>query len=233
MPVEQLLLPLKSAPIWSLRDLPASTFGPIRQALFDCLDGILPAIQVVGSAGSGRTLLTQALAAEASERGLTVAVLPLWHVRHLSPEMVQGLEHLDVLILDDLEAVLTDPDWTLALFHVHNALSQNGGRLLTTAQQPVSALTVSLPDLQSRLARGAVYPLTLPTDEDRLAVLQRAAERKGWLLSDEVQRYAIARGPRSLGRFIALIDDLDRQNSRDKCGIQIAQVRHALARFHA
>lgn len=228
MPEEQLLLPLQARHDVTLADLPTQAFAPVLSAVEQLMSGALTQLHLYGEAGSGRSLLLSALAAEATQRLGQCILLPLRQVVFLPADMLQGLEHCPLVVLDDIEAVAGWPEWEEGLFNLYNRLYEQGGRLVVSAALPPTELPIHLPDLRSRLARASVYALPTPDDGIRHELLLTHASRRDWQLEPELVRYLIERGPRGLGRFTAMLDKLEQRALREKRGITVPLARAVL-----
>ena len=77
-------------------------------------------VWVWGAAGSGRSHLLQAACAEREAR--SAIYLPLGEHDSLQPEMLDGLEHLELVALDDVDRVAASGEWNRALFRLINTL---------------------------------------------------------------------------------------------------------------
>ena len=163
-----------------------------------------------GPAGSGKTHLLAGACERAMAHGARCAYLPLREAARLSPELLAGLEALDLLCIDDVDAIAGQRDWEAALFRAFNALRERGGRLVAAAGAPPSALPLSLPDLRSRLGWGLTLGLRPLRDEALAEALRRAASARGLRLDDDVSRYILERCPRHLPALLHLLDDRDR-----------------------
>lgn len=161
-----------------------------------------------GPAGSGRSHLLHACAAYWQARGARIAVLPL-QMPQLSPEHLEGLELCDMVLLDDIDAVIGTKAWADALFHLCNRLRDNGKRLLVTGALPPQELNCVLPDLQSRLSAMLVYAVHDLSDSEKQALLQQRAGARGMDLSDDVARYILNHSPRSVSALLQVLDILD------------------------
>ena len=225
MPEEQLLLPLQARQAMTLAELPAALFPDVRSAFDQLRQGELRQLHLCGEPGSGRSLLLAAFASEASQ----ALLLPLREVVFMSPEMLEGMERYPLILLDDLEALRGWGDWQEALFHLYNRLQASGSRLVTTAIAPPSALGLQLPDLVSRLSRASVHALPSPDDASRETLLTALADKRGWPLEAEVQRYLLERGPRRLGRFLRLLEQLDARSLQARRPLTVPLVRELLA----
>lgn len=179
-----------------------------------------------GSRGTGKSHLLQAACHRAGERAL---YLPLRELAVYSPEEVlAGVETLGLVALDDLEVVLGNEDWELALFDLYNRAKQWGCRLLIAANGAPRVLEVSLADLRSRLSWGVVYQLPSMSDEEKQAVLQFRASRRGLSLSDEVAVFIVNRAPRDLEPLLDLLSKLDRASLVQKRALSIPFVKEVL-----
>ncbi|MEX1196299.1 MAG: DnaA regulatory inactivator Hda [Pseudohongiellaceae bacterium] len=162
-----------------------------------------------GVSGSGRSHLLQALCHHAGEHRLAALYLPLRLHRDWQPEMLDGLETMDVLCLDDIDAVAGQSEWEQALFHLYNRIAGGGARLFAAADVRPGELPVQLPDLRSRLQSAAVFRLHSPDDEDRRQALQLRARVRGFTLGDDEARYLLSRSGRSMRDLLDILERLD------------------------
>lgn len=92
-----------------------------------------------------------------------------------------------------------------------NALSAADGHprwVLAAGSVPPADLPLR-EDLRTRLGWGHVFEVHALTDSERRAVLRRAAEARGVVLSDEVIDFVLSRFSRDLGSLMQLLDQLD------------------------
>lgn len=163
-----------------------------------------------GPDGCGKTHLLQATCHEASARGRSCAYLPLGELRDSDPDVVlDGMDRLDLLVLDDLQAVSPRPDWARMLFRLINQLRERECQLVIAARKAPDGLDCGLPDLVSRLAWGPVFRLDQPGDLELKAILQKRAELRGLQLSDAVAEYLLRHECRDLEFLLKLLDRLD------------------------
>lgn len=165
---------------------------------------------VAGPPGLGKTHLLQAACQEAAEAGRSAVYLPLRELCEHSPAMLEGLERMDLLCLDDIDAIAGHADRERAVFDLFNRQRERGGTFLATALRRADRCGIELADLASRLGWGVTYVLR-PLDEDTLyaAVTHRAGAR-GLDLPEETARFLLRRFPRDLAALCELLDRLDR-----------------------
>ena len=99
--------------------------------------------------------------------------------------------------------------WQQAVFDLYNRVRECGGRLLVGANSSPRELPLSLPDLQSRLGWGLVFQLPVLSDEDKVAVLQFRAARRGVEFGSEPARFMIRRSGRNMADLMTKLDTLE------------------------
>ena len=147
---------------------------------------------------SGKTHLLQACCAKAAETHHTVSYIPLKDFKPYGTEVLEGLSQSKLLVIDDIEEVLGDKEWEVALFNLINITRENGQSLLLSSVENPRKLDCILPDLASRLIWGGSYQLQALTDDEKPKALQARAEQRGFKLSDRVIEYVYRRYPRDI-----------------------------------
>ncbi|EWH03754.1 DnaA regulatory inactivator Hda [Halomonas sp. BC04] len=187
-----------------------------------------PFVYLWGAAGTGRTHLLQAACHAASSRDLRALYLPLEELGHFPPLMLEEVERLDLVAIDDVDAVVGRKRWEEGLFHAFNRLRDAGKHLLMASAVSPRQLPVKLPDLASRLTWGVTFHLQGLDDTERLQALQLRARVRGMQLPDEVARYILHRGPRGLGELCESLAVLDRASLTAQRKLTIPFVKQAL-----
>ena len=186
-----------------------------------------PGIFLYGAPGSGRTHLLQAACQDLPAGD--ALYLPLSDLRdHGAAGVLEGVEHLALACLDDIQAVAGDADWEQGLFHLINRARESGCRLLFSADRAPRQLDLVLPDLQSRLSWDLVFQLPEPDDARKLAVLVFRAERRGMVLSDDAARFILSRAPRGMGDLMAVLEQLDRDSMAAQRQLTIPFIKQRL-----
>lgn len=166
-------------------------------------------IYLCGSRGEGCSHLLQACCVEAHAHQLTSVYLPLANLLSLSPDVLNGLETLNLICVDDLQLVTGHREWEEALFHLFNRIYDAGGNIIFAAHDLPKSLGLQLPDLESRLTWGVIFQLHPLNDEEKIAALMASANRRGISLSEEVGKYLLTHCPRHMGTLFAALDALD------------------------
>lgn len=185
-------------------------------------------IYLWGIEGVGRSHLLQAACLRFEQRGESAVYLPLAEVADYGPELLDNLEQCGLVCLDDLDAVAGRPDWEEALFHLFNRLRDAGRCLLLAAAAAPRELPVSLADLQSRLTLALVFQLHALSDEEKLRALQLRASRRGLHLTDDVGRFILTRGERSMSALFELLERLDQASLQAQRKLTIPFLKETL-----
>jgi DnaA family protein len=168
-----------------------------------------PQAYLWGARGSGRTHLLQAACQRSGHHGGRATYLPLAGLRELDPAMLEGLEALDLVAIDDVDAIAGLKAWEHGLFDLINRLRSSRTRLVMAAAAAPAGAGFALPDLSSRLGWGPVFQLRPLSETDRRMVVRDAAARRGLDLSGEALEFLMTRSRRDLASLLALLDRLD------------------------
>jgi chromosomal replication initiation ATPase DnaA len=160
---------------------------------------------LVGPEASGKTHLAHVWAAMTGARVIDAGALA-----DLSPEDVGT-----ALVVEDADRITENAAET-ALFHLHNAVLGQGGRLLLTARTDPARWPVTLPDLKSRMQQAGVLKLQGPDDALLSAVMVKLAADRQLALGPELISYAVLRMERSFVAARQLVEAIDARALRDK-----------------
>lgn len=169
-------------------------------------------LYIWGEAGAGCSHLLQAACQWASRQDKTAIYLPMNEIRNLDPAMLEGVEGVDLICIDHIEAIAGEPQWEEALFHLFNRVLQQQAALLLGADQPPRGVDIKLPDLLTRLESCAVFQVKALSDEGKVRLLCDRAGEKGVELPLESAQYILNRSERSVGRLLETLDRLDQSS---------------------
>jgi DnaA family protein len=185
-------------------------------------------VYINGPAGSGKTHLLLASAAEFDASGGSVAYLPLAGLGAHLTAVVQSQPATGLICIDDLDHAAGDADAELALFALHNRQGDAGGALLYAASGPPETLRLTLPDLRSRLGHCLQLPLISLDETQRRELLVARARARGLALEDTALDYLFRRVGRDLGNLTALLDRLDRASLAAQRRLTVPFLRQVL-----
>ena len=185
-------------------------------------------IYVWADPAAGRTHLLHAACHAVANSGRRAGLLPLNDASRWQPDLLEGWDVLDLVALDDIDAVAGEREWEQSIFALYNAVRDAGSSLLVTARRPPAAPDFVLPDLKSRLGAMLVYQLRSLDDDGRLEALRRKAKARGMELPEETGRYLLARASRDMRDLAALLDRLDRASLTHQRRLTVPFVRDQL-----
>jgi DnaA family protein len=168
----------------------------------------LPPLWLWSGFGQGRSHLLQATCSRATHVGRRACYLPLaesWP----QPEMLAGLEALDVVCVDDIQVVLGQAEWERALFRLYNDVLEQGHQLVISASAAPANLSVALPDLASRLAACVIWQIKPLNDVEQGNALSARARVLGIEWSEDTLQYLQRRLPRDMTSLFKALEQLD------------------------
>jgi DnaA family protein len=184
-----------------------------------------PFIYLWGEAGSGKSHLLQACCSDASARQLSSVYLPLIELIQHPATCLDGLETMDRVCLDDMQAIQGQAEWEAALFHLFNRIRDAGHQLLVSANAPPADIDIKLADLASRMNWGVTLQLQTLGDEDLLQALIARAETLGMQLKPDAGRFMLTRFPRDPQSMWQLLDTLDQASLTEQRKLTIPFLR--------
>lgn len=213
---EQLFLDLPARRALGREDFVLSEANAAAVAQIDASDR-WPSGKLVlsGPEASGKTHLAHVWAARVD--GLVVDATAL---SRLSVPTLAEARHV---VVEDVPLIGGSRKEEAALFHLHNLLLSQKGRLLMTGRAAPSRWAIALPDLRSRIL-GSNLATLLPPDDALLAALLRKqfadrhiAERDGKRQVENVIEFLVPRMTRTgaeARRLVARIDGLSLSRKR-------------------
>ena len=128
------------------------------------------------------------------------------------PASLAQLTGLELICIDDLHLLLTDPGageaWQEAWFHQINRWRAEGTQLVATSEHAAAALGLTLPDLVSRLSAMTRVQLPALGSEQQRELLALRAEARSIHLPESLLDYLLSRHARSAPQLVALLDQL-------------------------
>jgi len=185
-------------------------------------------IYLWGGAGSGKSHLLQAACRLAAEQERSSLYLSLRDYATLAPELLDGLEKLNLVALDDIECVAGQIEWEAALFHLYNRAFESGVQLVFGAATAIAGTGIQLADLRSRLAWGFVFHLAELSEADKALALQKRAQLRGFDMPENVASYLLRHCQRDMRSLFALLDKLDSATLAQQRRLTVPFVRDLL-----
>lgn len=180
--------------------------------------------------GLGKSHLLYATCQQAELAGETCIYLSFNEKQYMSPDVLLGLEHYRLICLDDIEKLLGESAWQIAVFDLINRVKEQGSSCLVIAgNQPPKHLLLELPDLISRLSWGTNFQLYSLTDEQRQQALIVKAQHRGLNMSKDVAKYLVNHWQRDMPALVSSLDILDEQSLQQQRKLTIPFVKAILS----
>lgn len=183
-----------------------------------------------GNKGSGKSHLLKGVCQHYLAQQRPALYVPLNKAQYFSPAVLENLEQQALVCLDDLQAVIGNAEWEVAIFDLINRVRETGRTLLImSADQSPANLPVQLLDLASRLTWGEVYQLAPLNDKQKIEVLQKAAYQRGIELPDETANFLFKRLERDMKTLFNALEKLDQASLQAQRKLTIPFVKEILA----
>ena len=189
------------------------------------LKGDFSMIYLWGGTGSGRTHLLRAVSYEAYAKKESSIFLPLEKADNYTPEILSGIESVDVVCLDDIQAIANNLPWEEAIFRLYNYAQETKCKLVISADRAPQNLLMNLADLKSRLCGFPVFMLHSPDEEAQLKILKYRASLRGVELEKDVLKFISKNMRRGLHEIIDLLEILDVASKVEKRKITIPLIK--------
>lgn len=182
-----------------------------------------------GAAGLGKTHLLQACCQQAYLLQRSSFYLPLKKNQLPSPDVLDGLETLDLVCIDNIEVCAGNSDWELALFNFYNLSRENDHQLVISAHYPPNFLPLELPDLKTRMSWGLTLKLQELSDEEKIAALTCKAKNLGLEISPQVGQFLSKHYARDLPALWQLLPRLEQATLVAKRRLSVSFLKQILA----
>ncbi|MBS0555840.1 MAG: DnaA regulatory inactivator Hda [Proteobacteria bacterium] len=173
-------------------------------------DADAPWVFVAGPSGSGKTHLLLAACAGATAAGRSAQYLSLRGVSGDRAASIRAQGGVDLLALDDIDAIAGDAAAEHALFDLYNRCKVDKSTMLFSAPAAPAQAGIGLPDLVSRLSASAQARLVALDDAQRRDWLRERAVVRGLILDDTVLDWLFAHHARDLSSLAGLLERVDR-----------------------
>lgn len=174
---------------------------------------------------TGKSHLLQAACQLAADRQYTVSYLPLNQLIGFSPQLLEGLETVDLICVDDVQLIANEVEWQEKLFDLINKVRETGKQLVFAADLPPNELTLQLEDLRSRFNWGPVLKVATLNDQGIQQALQLRAQSRGFELPDNVASYMLKHFSRDMSGLFGKLEMLDQASLAEQRRLTVPFVK--------
>ena len=182
-----------------------------------------------GDAGHGKSHLLQACCSLAFSQNKGSFYLDFTDTT-LKPELLDGLESLEVVCLDNVDTIAGQEVWEKALFNFFNQHRANKYRLILSSASAPNSLPFKLPDLLTRLNWGLSLRIQPLDDTDKCAALIHKAQQMGLEIAPQAAQFLLTRYDRGLPALWQMLDKLDSASLAAKRKLTIPFLKEVLER---
>lgn len=174
-----------------------------------CVDNIGERFVLIwGAKGQGKSHLLLACCQRAFEHSSQAFYLSL-HPKKPSPKILNDLEKMSLVCIDDIDKLVGDEHWELALFNFFNRMCVHNKSLIIASKYPPAQLPIQLPDLKTRLGGGLTMSLRKLNEPEMIVALQLKAKNMGFEFTDKVGYFLLTHYSRDVAVLWNLLPLLD------------------------
>lgn len=192
-------------------------------------DGIEQQIFIWGESGSGKSHLLQACCQHAKATGKDPFFLKFIPDQLPAPQLMEGLEDMELVCFDDIQHVAGHADWETTLFGFYNSHRQNNHKLLLAADCPPKYLPFDLPDLKTRMSWGLTLKIQPLRDDQLIDALTFKAHFLGFDIPPKVGRFLLNHYVHDLPALWLLLEKIDRATLAAQRKLTIPFLKQILA----
>ena len=185
-------------------------------------------IVLYGIKKTGKTYLLQSLCNYYADKNKHSLFIPLAEVTSLETSIFDSIESMDIICIDDLDAIKGFPEWEIALFNLINNSLISGCRLVFGASQNPASINFSLSDLDSRIRKinsTEVFPIN---NENLHKAIKKISQFRSIRLGDKELNYLITYTERSIDSLINILNKLDDLSIEQKRKITIPLIKEII-----
>lgn len=183
---------------------------------------------IAGNNGVGCSHLLNAVCHFADTEGKTSMLLPLDQVVSASPDIIEGLDNVDVVCIDDIQVLEGKLEWQTAIFNLFNQLHQSNAKIIFAGHKLPTQLQFELKDLLSRLQWCTIFQLQELNEELKIKALIQHAHLMEFEVSVEVAKFIIHRLPRNMIILMQALDTVAKQSIAMKRVVTVPFVKEVL-----
>lgn len=145
-------------------------------------------------------------------------------------DFINFYQTIDVLIVDDVQFLLTAPKTQDSMFHIFNHLFRNGKRIVLASDRPPVELKGMNERLLTRFACGLVAELEQPDTQLCIDILHSIAHREGIAMEDDVVEFIAKTANGSVRDLQGVVASLQSYSIVYNCDIDMKLAERVLKR---
>lgn len=188
------------------------------------------AFYLFGTHGVGKTHLLQAACRFVTEKDRASVYLPIADKSlPLIPDVLVGLEQTSLVCLDDIDHLIGNKQWELALANLLVKSSVQGHVVMLSGQESMNDWQIQTTELAKALMN--VLPIEVSPLEDKnevISALQRHSQKLGFELPNEVGNFLVKTFSSDLQELLAVLKLLEQATLVEKRRLTLPFVKQVL-----
>lgn len=153
---------------------------------------------IYGGVGLGKTHLLQAIGNELANKSIKILYTTSENFTNRYVQSIRSgagkefkdkFRNVDLLLIDDVQFMGGKDGTQQEFFHTFNELQQTDKQMILTSDKPPKLIPALEQRLASRFESGMVADISRPDVETKIAILERKAREKNYLLEEDVLSY--------------------------------------------
>ena len=184
---------------------------PIIENLQDCVLGNGEKnIFLWGKSGQGKSHLLQACCHFAQQHQKPSFYFDLSRNSRHQPAILKGIDEYDVVCLDNVDTVVGNESWELAIYELMKYQYQKGHQLIISSSYLPNHLEVITSNLKEYLNWGLILQLKTLVDTNNIDALIFKADSMGFEISPQAGRFLVIQHQAELHDLWLLLEKIDR-----------------------
>ena len=175
-----------------------------------------------GKKSSGKTHLCRSVFDSISEKKKYVTKDNFNQIREIDTQ------EIDYLIIDDLDLILLNSDSEDDIFYIINELILLKKYILVSSSCSINDINFSTQDLKSRIKSGLVLKINDMNDADKMNIIKKITEERGWSIDQKVCEYIFNHYQRDLFFLCNVLKNLDEKSLSMKKNITVPFVKRII-----
>ncbi|MEI7839233.1 MAG: DnaA regulatory inactivator Hda [Methylococcaceae bacterium] len=167
-------------------------------------------IFVWGKSGQGKSHLLQACCHSAQQHQRQSFYFDLARYSRHQPAILMGLDDYDVVCVDNMDWIIGQENWELALCEFMQRHFECGHQLIISATGLPNYMTIKTPDLKTHLSWGLTFQLKTLVNTHSIDALIFKADAMGFEISPQVGRFLMIQHQTELEGLWHLLEKIDR-----------------------
>ncbi len=167
-------------------------------------------IFVWGKSGQGKSHLLQACCHSAQQHQRRSFYFDLARYSRHQPAILMGLDDYDVVCVDNMDWIIGQENWELALCEFMQRHFECGHQLIISATGLPNYMTIKTPDLKTHLSWGLTFQLKTLVNTHSIDALIFKADAMGFEISPQVGRFLMIQHQTELEGLWHLLEKIDR-----------------------